>query len=226
MDKLQVVDSSTVCAVLSISDRTLRTWVSDLGCPSNKEGRSVTFNWPDVLAWYVDYAAAKKGGVSGDFAPDADDAEDAEPKENLAQAMLRKTTAEADIKTLALSKLRGETINISDAKLRVDRTFGNLRTALLGMPPKLGTRLAGVKDPAEIEAVCKEEMEALCRELSSGQIVGIQEQSEAEGETVDELQASAEEIFTEDMMDRMADDLVQTYTILATAEEHYAALGD
>ncbi len=61
MDKLQVVDSSTVCAVLSISDRTLRTWVSDLGCPSNKEGRTVTFNWSDVLFWYVDYAAAKKG---------------------------------------------------------------------------------------------------------------------------------------------------------------------
>ncbi len=221
MDKLQVVDSSTVCAVLSISDRTLRTWVSDLGCPAKKDGRSVSFDWPEVLAWYVDYAAAKKGGVTGDFAPDDQD-EEATPKENLAQAMLRKTLAEADLKTLALSRLRGEVINIADARSRLDRMFGNTRTALLGMAPKLATRLAGVKDPAEIEALCKEEMEALCRELSSGQIVGIEE-PEAE-ETLDELQASAEEILTEDFMDKLADDFVRSYTILAAAEEAYAGV--
>ena len=224
MDKLTVVDMDTVTAVLGVTEKTVRTWVNDFGCPSTKDGRSRTFYWPDVLNWYVGYAASKQNGVTGDFATDAEP----EEKENIAQAMLRKTVAEANLKDLALSRMRGETINIGDAKIRVERAFSNLRSALLAMAPKLGTRLVGIKDPVQIEAICKEEMEALCRELSTGQVVGIKEDEEEAGEKVDELQASAaDDIMAEELLESIAQTLVDSYVTLAAAEDtYYASIGE
>lgn len=171
MDKLQVVDTATVSAVLKgVTDRTIRTWVSELGCPAIKDGRSLRFNWPDVLDWYVDYAAAKKGGVTADF---HDEEESPEGNENLGQANLRKTRTDADIKQLQLAKLRGEHISIADAKLKLDRMMNNLRSRLLGLAPKINSRISGIKEPSQREAAIKEEIENVAREISTGAVVDI-----------------------------------------------------
>lgn len=223
MDKLDIVDSETVCAVFGgITDRTLRTWVKDYGCPSRKDGRSVTFYFPDVLAWYVGYAYAKQNGPAGDF-PATDEPDQ---QENLPEAMLRKTKAEADMKTLVLSKLRGETINISDAKDRVERAFSNAKAKLLSLAPKLSTRLAGDPDPGVMESAIREEMETICRELSTGQIVGIQEAA-ADSETIETLAAASEESeekLTDAELEVFAEQLIDTYTLLAAAEVAHASL--
>lgn len=182
MASFDVIDTETLCALLGKTDRTIRTWVNE-GMPSKKEGRTTTYYWPDVLAWYVDRMATETRGMAGEFAPD-EEAED--EKESLRTATLRKTRAEADLKQLALSKMRGEVIDIASAKERLDRMFGNLRTQLLGMAPKLATRLAGERDPSKQEATIKDEMEMLARDLSSGSIVT----TVGEEETAD-IQASA-----------------------------------
>lgn len=227
MNKLEVVDIETVSNVLGISDRTIRTWVKDFGCPSRKDGRSLTFHWPDVLAWYVEYASSRRNGVTSDFAPTVED--DAEPsdKESLNSAMLRKTRAEADLKQLALSKLRGEVIVIGDAKTRLDRMLGNLRTQLLNMAPKLATRLAGERDPIAQEAAIKDEMESLCRELATGQVLKQTDTADTEDastiddpEMIDTLTASAED----EAVDQIAGFLVRTYELLTAADLTYVAL--
>lgn len=181
MSQFDVLDTETVCALLGVSDRTLRTWVKDYGCPSKQEGRNRTFVWSEVLEWYVGYKSSLENGVSADFAGDQD-----EEEEDIRAVNLRKTKAEADLRQLQLSKLRGEVIPIADARVRAGRMMGNLRTALLGLPQSLGPALEGVKDPAEREAIIRERVEAVCRDLSTGAIVG--------GGEVDETPAGSDEV--------------------------------
>ena len=213
MDKLEVIDIETVAAVLRKSDRQIRTWISDFGCPCRKEGRSLTFYWPDVLNWYVEYASSKANGVSGDFAPDEAESEE---NESLQKAMLRKTRAEADLKQLALSKLRGEVIVIQDAKSRLDRMLGNLRSQLMSMAPKLATRIAGERDPNAQEAAIKDEMETLCRSLSTGAIAGVEH--DLDGEDAVDIEAAAAEEITGEQVDAEVDRYLRNYM------ENYASV--
>lgn len=169
MSKFDILDTETVCALLGVSDRTIRTWVKDYGCPSKQEGRNRTFVWSEVLDWYVGYKSSLESGISSDFAGDAADPQ--EP-EDIRQATLRKTKAEADLKQLQLARLRGEVIDIATAKDKLGRYIGNLRTALLNMAQNLSIPLEGVTDATKREAIIRDHMEDLCRELSSGSIVG------------------------------------------------------
>lgn len=189
------MDAETVAELLSVSTRQIRNYVTQ-GMPSEVQGRTRTFTWPKVLEWYVGYRAALEGGYAGadEDSEDSDGESDApHGKEDIRAANLRKTRAEADLKQMALSKLRGEMINVADARSLVTRTFSNLRTQLLSMAPKLSTRLAGEPDLSTIESVIREEMETLCRELSVGKIVGgAPEQSDNTDELLSSLSAAAD----------------------------------
>ena len=183
------MDAETVASLLKgISVRQIRNYCK-LGCPYEERERQRYFNWPAVLDWYV---AFKSGGVPVEELDEPDDdAPGPGRKENQAQAMLRKTKAEADLKQLTLSKQRREVIPIADAVAKLERMLGNIRTQLLNMPPKLATRLAGERDPSAQETILKEELELLCRELAAGKVVGIDE-SEADDEPADDQDAGTD----------------------------------
>ncbi len=174
------MDIETVADLLSVSSRQIRTYIT-AGLPAGRDGRKPVFRWPEVLDWYVGYKSAIEYGERPlASADDADLDDEALPEDDAAQgkkedirsASLRKTRADADLKELALSRERAEVITIADARSRLDRLFGNLRSQLLGMPPKLATRLAGIPEPTAMESVIKEEMETLCRDLATGAVVG------------------------------------------------------
>jgi phage terminase Nu1 subunit (DNA packaging protein) len=200
--KYEVLDIETVAGLLGgISERQVRNYVA-LGMPSTKDGRTRTFNWPEVLEWYVEYRnTIDGGGRMGDPAEEEDDGDPgtATPKEDIYKATLRKTRADADLKELALSRQRGEVIAIADAKPRLDRMMGNLRSKLLSMAPKLASRIEGLKTRTEREAAIKDELETVCREISTGAVVDLPDETKAaeaepnptSTETV-ELEASAE----------------------------------
>ena len=190
------MDAETVAGLLlgkgenGISVRQLRNYC-DLGCPYEERDRKRYFNWHKVLAWYIVF---KSGGT--DSTPEAGD-EAPLPKRprDLHQENLRKTTADADLKELQLSKLRGEVLVTADARVRLDRMMGNLRSRLLSLPPKIGARINGLKEPAAREAAIKEELENLCRDVSTGSIVDVPDEppTHTEEGIVDELTAAAEE---------------------------------
>jgi len=200
----EAMDIETVADLLNgISTRQVRTYMTQ-GLPYRKEGRSPVFVWREVLDWYVGYRISLE---AGDRPSDADDEAFDESgegdfpapsgkNEDIRQATLRKTRADADLRELALSKQRGEVITIADAKVRLDRMMGNLRTKLLGIPPKLASRLEGLKARTEREAAIKDEMETLCREISTGAVVDLPENGQlAENgnltEMLDEVSAAA-----------------------------------
>ena len=189
----EAMDVETVAGLLGVSTRQIRTYVAQADMPSTQNGRTRTFNWAEVLEWYVGYRAAIDGGDRVTFDEDGE-CEEAEPqpgkKEDIRQANLRKTRAEADLKELALSEKRAEVIPISDAKVRLDRMFGNFRAKLLSIGPKLANRLEGTKTRTERETVIKDEMETLCREISTGAIVDLPKDEPA---PLEELNASADE---------------------------------
>lgn len=184
------MDIETVAELLGVSARQVRTYVSQ-GMPAGKEGRTPVFNWRAVLDWYIGYKISLEYGDGP--APSDDEDEDFQPAENpnedQRKVNLRLARAKADLAQLELSRRRGEVITIADAKVRLDRMMGNLRTKLLSMAPKLASRIEGLKARTEREAAIKDEMEGVCREISTGAIVDLP--AEAAPEPV-ELTASAE----------------------------------
>ncbi len=176
----EVVDLETVAALLRRSPRQINNYINLKGLPSQGTGRRRTFNWFDVLEWYVGYRIEleMKGGSGGNDEADPEaDVSDSDPHpgkpEDIRAANLRKTRAEANLKELALSRQRSEVITIGDAKARLDRLMGNLRARLLSMPPKLASRIEGLPARTDREAAIKEEIEAVCREISTGAVVDV-----------------------------------------------------
>lgn len=193
--KHEAMDIQTVAELLGRSEKMVRNYINHNGLPSDGSGRNRTFRWGDVLEWYVGYRLEMEGGGGNGGSEDdefGEDTSDSGPrgKEDIRQANLRKTRAEADLKQLQLGKLRGQVISIPDAKLKLDRMMGNLRAKLLGMAPKLANRLEGARGRTEREAAIKDEMETLCREISTGAVVDVA--PDAQPDIIDAISASAE----------------------------------
>ena len=174
------MDADTVADLLGVTDRQLFNYIKLKNLPCSGERNKRTFHWPDVLKWYVDYQKSidkrfGNGLSESEIISYGDDEDEDLPtsggNENLQQATLRKVRADAHLKELTLAKQRGEVIVIADAKDRLDRLFGNLRTKLLNLAPKLAGRLEGARQRTEREAVIASEMEAVCTELSTGVII-------------------------------------------------------
>ena len=179
------MDAETVAGLLGVGDRQLRNYCSKGGCPFEQRGRDRVFNWPDVLDWYV---AFKAGAVE---IPQEDSS--GRPPRDQRQENLRKTIAEADLKELQLGRLRGEVIVTADAKLKLDRMLGNLRSRLLSLPSKITSRIGGMKEPAAREAAIRDELETICRDLSTGSIVDLPpEPDPIVEEILDTLEAAAD----------------------------------
>ena len=185
MAKHEAMDAETVAGLLDVSTRQITNYINLKGMPSQGSRTKRTFNWPEVLAWYVDYKSSNDRYITGDAEDDNASEDDASngggpgKKEDIRAANLRKTRAEANLKELQLGKLRGQVISIPDAKTRLDRMMGNLRAKLLGIAPKLASRLEAERDRAGREAVLKSEMENLCREISTGAIVDLPKDAES-----------------------------------------------
>lgn len=187
--KHEAMDIETVAELLGVSTRQVRTYIAQ-GMPSRKEGRTPVFVWREVFDWFLGYKMSLEYGDRPAFDDESagDDTDDlpavptGKPNEDIRQATLRKTRAEADLRELALSRQRSEVITIADAKVRLDRMMGNLRTKLLSIPPKLASRLEGLKARTEREAAIKDEMETLCREISTGAVVDLPDNETSQGE--------------------------------------------
>lgn len=193
--QFDAIDLDTVASLLKKSKRQINNYININGLPSQGEGRQRVFIWSDVLEWYVDFRMQKEigGGNDGNEDSDFDDSisdSEAGKKEDIRGANLRKTRADADLKELQLSEKRGEVIVIADAATRLNRMMGNLRAKLLGMPVRLANRLEGEKDRTGREAAIKEEMENLCREISTGEVVGLP--TPAGDDVLDEISAAEE----------------------------------
>ncbi len=220
------MDIETVAELLDVSTRQIRTYVT-AGMPAGRDGRKPVFNWREVLDWYVGYRSSLEYGerplaAADDADPDDEPLaeDDATPgrKEDIRSASLRKIRAEADLKELALSRERREVVTIADARASLDRLFGNLRTQLLGIAPRLASLVVGVKVPAEIESLVQAEMESLCRELSTGKIVGVSDStleladdSEPHGAMIEDIEASAETGLSDRQLRRAAQRLERLY---------------
>jgi len=201
----EAMDAETVAGLLGVSTRQVNNYINMKGLPSQGSGKRRTFVWAEVREWYVQYRMDLEAGDGSDGSEDGDsDDEGSESggnkKEDIRAWNLRKTRADANLKELDLSKKRAEVITVADAKVRLDRMMGNLRSKLLAMPPKLASRLEGEKDRTGRESALKEEMENLCREISTGAVVDLP----VDAGTLEEVSASAERTFADDILEQYA----------------------
>ena len=215
----EAMDAETVAGLLGVSTRQLNNYINLRDLPSTGSGRRRTFVWREVLEWYVRYRTALElgDGTDGSEPGESDDGtsdSDASRKEDIRGANLRKTRAEADLKQLALSRQRSEVITIADAKVRLDRMLGNMRSKLLGLAPKLANRIEGLKARTEREAVLKEEMEVLCRALATGAVVDLP----VEPESVQEISAAEDPApsLTDAELDEVYDEVLDLYAAVGS----------
>ncbi len=198
--QFDTIDAETVAVLLGVSARQVNNYLNLKGLPSQGEGRRRVFVWREVLEWYVAYRTEMELGGGNDGTDDAEMEVAGSGKEDIRAANLRKTRAEADLKQLALSKLRGEVITIHDARVRLDRFMANLRALLLSMPPSLAGRLQGERDASNHERIIRDEMDALCRTASTAAIVDVPA-DEPSGEAIAEMSAAADREFTDEEAD-------------------------
>ena len=194
----EAMDAETVAALLGVSTRQLNNYINLKGLPSQGSGKRRTFVWAEVLQWYVGYRMQMEMGDGNDGSEDDDSDPDTSVsgrKEDIRAATLRKTKAEANLKELELSKRRREVVVIADVAPKLNRMFGNLRSNLLSQPRKLADIAAGERDANKLEARYKGVMEDLCREISTGAIIGTEETGETDETkpgSLEEVSAAAE----------------------------------
>jgi len=169
------LDTDDVAALLGVSDRMVRIYLTEKGMPCKGDGRGRRFVWADVLEWYVAYRLEMAGNDGRQAARQAGE-------EDLEQATTRKTIAEADLKELELASKRGEVVAVADIEAAIAKVSKNIQQKLLAVPAKLTSRLVGTTDRNRINAVLDVEMRNLCSELSTINLQPAPDSAAAEAE--------------------------------------------
>jgi phage terminase Nu1 subunit (DNA packaging protein) len=170
----EAIDAQTVAELLGVSVRQINNYINLKGLPSQGEGRRRTFVWSEVLDWYVGYRMEMELGDGSGGSEEADSEETTfgnGRREDIRAANLRKTKADADLRELALARQRKEVIVIVDARDKLERMMGSLRAKLLGLTPRLAARVEAARDRQVREDAIREEIENVCREISTGAVI-------------------------------------------------------
>jgi excisionase family DNA binding protein len=170
-----------VAELLLVTDRTIRNWLKDKAMPSTADERGRRFVWADVLPWYVKMRAEEDGNARKSLLhwpvsePDSPPEDDEIRKEHLrvgllrktgAEALLRKTIAEADLKELELGERRRQVVAVEDVSRVMQDTAKNLQVEILGWPTLMIGRIFGVRDRNQLFSLLTVSARDLCTRLA------------------------------------------------------------
>lgn len=159
---------------LGISSKQLERYVSD-GIPCTGTGAKRRFPWPEIRAWRDKVLIAQGKAL-------AESKIDRRPPVSLDEARLRKETAEAQLKEIALAEAEGKLIPLETHGRLFAAACDRLRSALMAVPSKYMGRIQQTRTDAEAHAVGEAIRDETLRALS-----GQSDESEAEalgGESV------------------------------------------
>lgn len=135
------VNTGTLCLIFGVTRPTVGKWVKD-GMP--KMGRGM-FDVPAAVQWQMDR-------VRGDT-PDTE------------EARRRLYVAQESHKVLETEILRGTVIRSDDVAHFNTALAGEYVAAIDSLPPRLGSELAGIADPAQCEEVIERECRGIRADL-------------------------------------------------------------
>jgi phage terminase Nu1 subunit (DNA packaging protein) len=149
-----------VAELLGLTDRQVRNLIKDKGLPAKSHARGYALDWPVVLEWWVDYRISQRGGNGGNRRGSEGEEYAAE---NLDEAILRKTRAEADLKELQLARERGEVASIADVERVLVAANKSIQTRILALPSAVAPQLIGLDDRQRINTI----LERYCNDVLS-----------------------------------------------------------
>lgn len=164
--KLEAFTVVEVAELLSVTEKSVRNWMNQKGLPFKDGQRGRVLHWPTVLEWYVSFRA-DEGGSNGKKASAVANDVNLTPEETYEQALKRKVTAEADRLELKLAQERGQVVAVQDVEKSIAKVSTSLKSAILGLPAKLSTRLYGVRDRNQLRAILDAEARELCIKLAT-----------------------------------------------------------
>jgi phage terminase Nu1 subunit (DNA packaging protein) len=161
------LSSTDTAELLCCTKRQLLNYVEQ-GMPKHGNGRGAYYDWSEVFPWYVSYQIdlAKRRATVG--MPEGADPNIVVNGETMAQAVLRKTIAEADLKELERAHERGEVVAVADVERNIAAVAKAVQTKLLAIPTKLASQLAAARSSKpRIKAILEGEARQVCSELVS-----------------------------------------------------------
>ena len=140
----------------------MRRWVR-AGCPHERDGTQIFVSLKAVRDWHE----ARRGTPDpvGKGKPSVLETAPAEVKERIAIATLRKLVAQAERVELDLAARRGQFLPRADVDQGRLARIAYVRSALLALPARLGTRCAD-RSAVEIEREADEEVRKVLEEFS------------------------------------------------------------
>jgi phage terminase Nu1 subunit (DNA packaging protein) len=146
------VTKEAFCFLLGIQIRSADRYLAQ-GMPRIGVGRAARYG-PEAFAWYF----AEKLEQSGRNKPSED-------ADNLVEAELRRTNADARLKELKADEMEGKLVDIAYVERTQAQINSNVRTRLLALPSKLTPQLVGVNSPPKVKAIIERETNQVCEEL-------------------------------------------------------------
>jgi hypothetical protein len=150
----KMLSPAATASALSISERTIRRWISD-GAPYDRLGNGRLLLDPEaVLAW-------------------RDKRQNKEIDKRLLEQKLRKTTVDADKAEISLAESQGRLVSADDAKALEYRRILKVREGLIAMEHTLPPRLFGLEE-AEMRVIVRRETRRLLEDYARGR--GVEEE--------------------------------------------------
>ena len=161
----EAMDMETVADLLGISDKQVRNLINHKGLPSTGSGRTRTFVWRDVLAWWVDYQVSL-GRYTGTDGNGPGENDDETSGEDLKGSEARRARYLADLKKIDLQERLGKLVPMADVVRVTQDVAKGLQTEILAFPSRIAGTAVGIRDQAEMSAFLTRECDGLCTRLS------------------------------------------------------------
>lgn len=163
---LDALTASDIAELLGCTPKSVRNYWQDNGLPFMQVSTGRVSKWSEVLDWYVQKRLAESGNGGKKITKNAGDGQPP-AEETYADALCRKTIADANLRELELAVERGDVVAVADVEKSVANVAASIKTAILALPSKLVTRLHGVSDRNAIRAILDAEAREICSRLAA-----------------------------------------------------------
>lgn len=149
----QFVSGREAAEWLKMHTRTIEGWANNQKIQKGPEGYPLLACFSYALEQERERAKRKEKQESGG--------------DELREAQIRKTLAEAMIKELELEERKGQLIEISEAIGEVKDAFARIKSKLTAIPSRVALELSGLTNPKAISALLEEVIDEVLQELST-----------------------------------------------------------
>ena len=150
----EALDTDDVAALLGVTERQVRTYIADKGLPCKMDGRKRTFNWPEVLAWYVEWKASQARYTGGDPSEGKRSSRDADRSSD---PIYRRDSANASLKEIDLAQRQGKLVNMADVLNVFNAVTKGMQIEIRGLPNRILGQVLAIRDRDEMNAFLTDE---------------------------------------------------------------------